>query len=130
MDISALVPELWRRYPFLEDEHLPVRLGGIKKDDVARWATAFNGDREQVYDAFGRYFALAFHQQRLPFAFCDAVMNDLEWIASNTDDRRPVLFLKVYFAFDAGEYHRAADRSDDPVATHTVPAIAAIVAGF
>jgi hypothetical protein len=130
MNIDALVPELWGRYPFLDDESLRVRLGGISEPDVELWAESFGGDRRQVYDALARYLAIAFHERKLPFAFCDAVMNDLEAVISNADDWRPDLFWSVYLAFDAGEYHRRADKSDDPVAEHTEPAIAEIVRGL
>ena len=127
MDFEALVPDLRRRYPFLNDESLRVRLGGIKEADVAAWAEQYGGERQRLYDEFARYLAVAFHEGRLSFAFCDAVMNDLEAVISTADDHRPDLFWQVYLAFDAGEYHRAGDKSDDPVADHTAPAIAAIV---
>ena len=127
MNFDALVAELWGRYPFLNHGSLPVRLGGIREPDVEQWASSFGGDRGQVYDAFARYLAVAFHHRKLPFAFCDAVMNDLEAVISNADDVRPDLFWSVYLAFDAGEYHRSNDKSDDPVAEHTEPAIAEIV---
>ena len=115
MNFDALVPELWGRYPFLNDDRLPVRLGGIRELDVEQWAASFGGDRGQVYNAFARYLALAFHQRKLPFALCDAIMNDLEAVISNADDVRPNFFWSVYLAFDAGEYHRRADKSDDPL---------------
>lgn len=35
MDFDALVPQLWQRYPFLDDESLRVRLSGIREADVA-----------------------------------------------------------------------------------------------
>jgi hypothetical protein len=126
VDIDALVPDLWRRYPFLEDESLRVRLGGIKESDVAFWSSEYGGDRQTVYVAFARYLAIAFHERRLPFAFCDAVMNDLQTIIAMADEPHPDLFWQVYLAFDAGEYHRREDKSDDPVAEHTEPAIADI----
>ena len=127
MNIDALVPELWRRYPFLDDESHRVRLDGISESDVDLWASGCGGDRGRVYDAFARYLAVAFHEQRLPFAFCDAVMNDLEGVIIRADDLRPDLFWQVFSAFDAGEFHRRKDKSDDPVAEHTEPAIAEIV---
>jgi hypothetical protein len=127
MNIDALVPELWGRYPFLEDESRPVRLGRIREPDIELWAAEYGGDREPVYDAFARYLALAFHQRELPFAFCDAVLNDLHTVITMADDVRPDLFWRVYLAFDAGEYHRNADKSDNPVAEYTEPAIADIV---
>jgi hypothetical protein len=127
MNIDALVPELWGRYPFLDDESLRVRLGGLGEPDVELWAAEYGGDRGLLYDAFARYLAVAFHQGKLPFAFCDAVLNDLHTVITMADDARPDLFLQAFLAFDAGEYYRRADGSDDPVAEHTRPAIADIV---
>jgi hypothetical protein len=127
MNIDALVPELWGRYPYLEDESLRVRLGGIREPDIERWAAEYGGERALLYDGFARYLAVAFHAGKLPFAFCDAVMNDLQTVISNADEAVPDLFWRVYLAFDAGEYHRTVDKSDDPVAEHTEPAIADIV---
>jgi hypothetical protein len=43
-------------------------------------------------------------------------------------DRWPDLLYEVYDAFDAGEYHRRPDRSDDPIAEFTNTSIATIVA--
>lgn len=130
MNIDVLVPELWQRYPFLDNEALRVRLGRIREADVAGWAAECGGERGRVYDEFARYLAVAFDEGRLPFAFCDAVMNDLEAVIAHAHDSRPDLFWQVYLAFDAGEYHRRDDRSDNPAAEHTKPAIAAIVANF
>lgn len=127
MNVEALIPSLWARYPFLEDESLSVRHGGIKEPDVERWAAECGRDRQSVYDGFARHLAIAFHRGELPFAFCDAVLNDLHEVITLADDARPNLFWRVFLAFDEGEYHRSADRSDDPVAEHTVPAIAQIV---
>ena len=128
--MELLVPELWQRYPFLDDESHQVRLGGIREADVARWAAEVGGERGKVYDEFARYLAVAFHERRLPFAFCDAVMNDLHAVIINADDIRPDLFWQVFLAFDAGEHHRRDDKSDDPEAEHTNPAIAAIIANL
>lgn len=128
MDIDALVPQLWQRYPFLDDENTRVELEGITEVEVARWAGEYDGNRGQVFDEFARHLAVAFHERRLPFAFCDAVMNDLHTVITNANDKRPDLFWKVFLAFDAGEFHRREDKSDDPVADHTHPAIAAIIA--
>ncbi len=130
MNIDMLVPELWQRYPFLDDKSLRVRLGGIREADVSDWAAESGGERATVYDEFARYLAVAFHEGRLPFAFCDAIMNDLDAVITTADDMRPALFWQVYLAFDAGEYHRRDDKSDDPVAEHTDPATAAIVANL
>ena len=130
MDIDALIPDLWKRYPFLDDDSLRVRLGGIRGEDVAEWASQEGVERAVIYDDFARYLALAFHNKRLPFAFCDAVMNDLDGVITHADDRRPDLFWDVYLAFDEGEYIHDGNRAEEPSATFTRPMIARIVAGF
>ena len=127
MNLDALIPELWRRYPFLDDESLDVRLGGIGEGDVSKWASAGSGDRGGVYNAFARYLAVAFHKGSLPFAFCDAVMNDLEAVILNANDVRPDFFWQVYLAFDGGEYARPGKPDEDPVEAYTRPQIASIV---
>ena len=40
----------------------------------------------------------------------------------------PSTFFEVFEAFDAGEVHRRADKSDDPVGELTNPEIASIIA--
>lgn len=124
MNIEVFTPELGRRYPFLDDETLRVRLGGIKDEDVAGWAREQGGTREAVYDAFAGNLARAFHEGVLPFAFCDAVMNDLHAVITNADDRRPDLFLRVFSAFDDGEYTLPDKPNEDPVEAYTRPQIA------
>jgi hypothetical protein len=49
MNIAALVPELWQRYRFLDNDNIRVKLGGINEADVARWAGEYegNGDRQR-----------------------------------------------------------------------------------
>ena len=127
MNIDALVGGLWSRYVSLEDEKVRARLGCIEEPDVELWAARYGGDHRLLYDALARYLAVAFHQGKLPFAFCDAVINDLHTVITIANDVRPDLFWRVFLAFDAGEYHRSADRSDDPIAEFTEPAIADIV---
>ena len=130
MEVEALIPELWQRYPFLDDERLPVRLGGIREKDVAEWACEDGVERAVIYDDFARYLALAFHENRLPFAFCDAVLNDLHAVIESADDMRPDLFWDVYLAFDEGEFYHDGNRAEEPSETFTRPMIARIVGTF
>jgi hypothetical protein len=128
MDILAA--ELQQRYASFIEERDGVRPGLITEADVDRWAAECGGDRGRVYDEVAHYLAVGYHERQLPFAFCDAVINDLHTVITNLDDMRPDLFWQVFTAFDEGEYHRRGDKSDDPVAEHTDPAIAAIVANL
>ena len=52
MNVDALVPELWQRYPFLDDENRRVKLEGVTEADVARWAGECGGKRGRVFDEF------------------------------------------------------------------------------
>lgn len=68
---------------------------------------------------------------------CDGIMNDLwgsvlDSIAGRPENSVPVPypFYDVFEAFDAGEYHRKTDKSDNPVAEHTDPMIAELLAKY
>lgn len=72
--------------------------------------------------------ARAYRDREIGYEVADAIINDLCGLFLDmTDDIGPP-FWDVYDAFDAGEYHRRADRTDDPVAEHTDPMIAEILA--
>ena len=45
-------------------------------------------------------------------------------------ERRAAAVFEIYEAFDAGEYHRKHDKTDDPVAEFTDPAIAKLALRF
>ena len=84
-------------------------------------------------DRFAARIARAYHAGELPYAVCDSIVGDLFGLLQalamdGVAHRWPALFQQVHDAFDAGAYHARADGSDDPVATYTDPAIAAIVA--
>lgn len=94
------------------------------------------GDGEDIaafLDRFAARLARAYHHGELSYAVCDSIACDLWalvqglWL-DGVAYRWPALFEQVFEAFDAGARHARADGSDDPVATHTDPAIAAIVA--
>ncbi|WP_028967329.1 hypothetical protein [Sphingomonas phyllosphaerae] len=84
-------------------------------------------------DRFAARLARAYHHGELSYAVCDSIAGDLWallqglWL-DGVAHRWPALFQQVHDAFEAGAYHARADGSDDPVATYTDPAIAAIVA--
>ena len=86
-------------------------------------------------DRFAARLARAHHHGELSYAVCDSIAGDLWgllqglWL-DGVAHRWPALFQQVHDAFDAGAYHARADGSDDPVATYTDPAIAAIVAAL
>lgn len=98
----------------------------VTHDDVVRWAGAL--DNHEFYNSAALQIARHYQEGLLTYGFCDRVMNDL-WNAvqagfTNDNNSVPEPFFQIYEAFDAGEYHRAKDKSDDPVADFTDPLIA------
>lgn len=71
--------------------------------------------------------ARAYQDNVVSYEAADDILNDL-W--SMFLDRLPEIwtpFYDIYCAFDAGEWHRRADATDDPVAEFTDPMIAEIL---
>ncbi|HEV7307417.1 hypothetical protein [Ensifer sp.] len=104
--------------------------GRVTHGDVVRWAGAL--DNWEFYNAAAAEIAGKYHHGVLTYVFCDGVMNDL-WSAvqegfGSGHNAPPQPFYDVYEAFDAGEYHRQEDGSDDPVADFTDPLIAELAA--
>jgi hypothetical protein len=119
-------------------DHLSARgdaAGGprFSDTDLARWGGDSEEDIAKFFDKIGREIALAYHSGQVSFSFCDLLVNDLFALVidrSRNDPQPPwpALFYEVYEAFDAGEWHRRDDKSDDPVEEYTNPAIDGIVA--
>lgn len=94
------------------------------------------GEAEDIaafLDRFAARLARAYHHGELSYAVCDSIACDLWGVVQGlwldgVAHRWPALFQQVFEAFDAGARHARADGADDPVATRTDPAIAAIVA--
>lgn len=107
----------------------PIRL---TLGDINRWAGAFN--QWNFYNSTALEIAKGYHRGELSYTFCIGVMNDL-WSGVQegfgpSKNEMPEPFFEVYEAFDAGEYHRKPDRSDDPAAEFTDPAIAELATRF
>jgi hypothetical protein len=101
--------------------------------DLDRWANARGLSISDFLDSIGVEIARRYQARERSFDFCDSLVNDLQAelvirMASNEDVRQPDVFIEVYLAFDAGEFHRLADQSDDPIADFTDPLIDAFVA--
>lgn len=102
----------------------------ISPDDVIGWSGSL--ENSEFYNAVSLDLAREYHAGNLSYTVCDGIINDL-WKAAKSgafgwgqaEAQEP--FYGVYLAFDAGEYYRTADRSDDPVALYTDPLIAEIV---
>lgn len=73
--------------------------------------------------------ARKFQAGAISYIVCGVVMNDL-WsifIVGSQEGAIPSPFYEIYEAFDAGEYYRTEDHSDDPAQDHTVPMIEEIL---
>ena len=108
------------------------RTGSPNQDDVARWTERSVEAEIDFYNEVAAELARGYAEQRYSFTFCDTVVNGCFGTLVAGQMRRPqppwpMLFQRVYEAFDAGEYHRRPDKSDDPEAEHTAPLIATIV---
>ena len=111
------------------DEHGYTRVDEI---DVELWANRLDLSVSIFLDQMGELIARKYHSGNLTFEFCNSLVNDLwgvliERVHMPGEIAWPDLFHEVYEAFDAGEYHRTSDQSDDPIADFTDPLIAVIV---
>jgi hypothetical protein len=103
----------------------------ISKADIARWTGGSADDECKFYDLLARLLARGYHEQRYTFEFCDQVVNELyDLVLKLPSPPSPDLFWHVFAAFDAGEFHREPDMSDDPIADFTDPEIANIVSNL
>ena len=101
----------------------------LSAHDLERWIEIVGSTRREAYNAIARQLAIGFHEDRLPFWFCDAVVIAVvgfvyDDFASHGEDAWPRFFNEVYLAFDAGEVGRTGE---DPVEKYTRPMIAKIV---
>lgn len=82
---------------------------------------------EVTFNLFFTRIAYLYNQRRVNYEFCDLLINAAygEWLFSHdvVSVGFPPMFLQVYEAFDAGEYHRKDDMSDDPIAEFTNPLV-------
>ena len=81
----------------------------------------------KTFNHFGTHLAKMYNQGTLTYEFCDTAINiaweDWNKIFNLGNEVIPPDFFEVYEAFDAGEYYRKDDKSDNPVAEHTDPLI-------
>src|SRR5690242_9837119 len=104
----------------------------LTQDDVARWTDGAVVAEERLYDDMAAELARGYAERRYSFEFCDGAVNALYGVVIEGQLRTPQppwppLFNRVFEAFDAGEYHRHDDKTDDPVAEHTDRMIATIL---
>lgn len=99
----------------------------VSDEDMSRWICG--GCSDAFFHAIALLVAKKFHAAGTTYLEADHCINALNWFYLEHCDFAPVYpFWDVYLAFDAGEYFRTEDHSDDPVAEHTVPLIKAFLA--
>jgi hypothetical protein len=87
----------------------------VSKEVIETWTINLSVSRSDLYDSIALYLAHAFHEQRFPFIFCDAIVNDIAGMIFSSQQELPDLFWDVFLAFDAGEYSRSRNRNENPV---------------
>ncbi len=103
------------------------------RNDINKWARERGLSLPDFLDRIGFEIADRYQAGQHTFQFCDSLVNDLwcaliELVVKNDDLRWPDDFYEVYEAFDAGEFHRLPDKSDDPESDFTKPLVAAFLA--
>jgi hypothetical protein len=126
VDAVQIIAELQRRYALDWEGQAPV------EEDIAAWTGESVEEEVTLYNNLGAELARGYDEKRYSFAFCDTVVNQLYALMISKQHADPPppwpkLFFRVYEAFDAGEMHRRADKSDDPISELTNPEIAEIV---
>jgi hypothetical protein len=97
--------------------------------DVMIWAGSTSNP--EFYNSIALRIAEQYSCGALTYEVCDHIVNDLWQVVQDCyiplHNAVPDMFYDVFLAFDAGEYHRTADLSDDPVAKYTKPMIEEIL---
>jgi hypothetical protein len=124
--IPGLFEELERRVsrwvakPHLHTDH-----------EISALARSFSATVGHIFDQSAAFLAVHYANGTSSFEVCDAAINHLFGDAlAERFDYRGTLFYEVYLAFDAGEYHRASDRSNNLELEHTRTRIDAIVSKY
>jgi hypothetical protein len=121
-----VITELQRRYALDWNQQAP------DQEDIAGWTDGSLEAESTFYDSVAAELARGYFERRYSFDFCDAVVNQFYALMISKQHLDPPppwpkLFWRVFEAFDAGECHRLADKSDDPIAEFTDSEIAEIV---
>ncbi len=99
----------------------------VRENDVLRYAGSMSN--HEFYNKISLKIATKYLEGSLSYDIGDAIMNDLFGITIKFDvENTASPFFEVYLAFDAGEFHRRADRSDNPEADYTRPMLEELIA--
>ncbi len=100
--------------------------------DLSKWSTDLKLSSSDFLNQIGLEIAKRYHAKELSFEFCNSLINYLwgdmlELTLEEKSFQWPSVFHDVYEAFDAGEFRRSSDKTDDPITEFTNPEIASIV---
>jgi len=103
--------------------------------EFKHFAMSYEEDPAKAFDALSISVARRFSAGALTYEAADQIMNGVYGYAvkraMKLNEVLPSLMLRVYEAFDAGEYvHRGDSREVDPVAKYTRPAIQELLREF
>jgi len=126
LDISSVIFEIQRRYAVDWEDQAPTEA------DLLAWSGGSWLAQALLYDQIAAQLAVGYHEKRYSFEFCDEIVNHLYGImigqqAGDSPPPWPKLFIRVFEAFDAGEFASPHLPPHDPVKTYTDPEIAEIV---
>ena len=99
----------------------------ITDEQILSWANGM--DLYDFYNFSGIEIAREFQRDPKNYPKLDAIINDI-WasvLRNLCGERVPEPFFQIYEAFDAGEFHRLSEKSDNPVLEFTAPMIADIL---
>jgi hypothetical protein len=118
-ELNAIYAERSEQRPFFGSE--------LTESDIVRWCGYLGKSRADLYDQIALRVARGFHENELDFTLCDAIVNHVHQVIISSDESRPVLFWRVFGAFDEGEYYHDNNRDEDPEEVYTRPQIARFV---
>lgn len=102
----------------------------ITENEIQRWSVLSAQSRTVMFDQIATYLARSFHNSKLSFESCNAIMNDIYGVIISAGESPPALFLEIYLAFDEGEHYHNDRRDEDPALVYTRSRIAQILEGL
>jgi hypothetical protein len=99
----------------------------LTREEVASLCAATDSDVNAALDALAREVASRYLQGTTRFTVADTLMNDLFTHAAFHSNLPPT-FMRVYEAFDQGEYRHEGDKGGvDGEAVYTRPMLSALI---
>ncbi|BBU54535.1 hypothetical protein KU6B_08000 [Mameliella alba] len=92
----------------------------IEPELIEHWAG--NLRNHQFYNSVALMITEKYAAGLLSYRTCDCIMSDLwrAWLSGfESGTMVPDPFYEIFEAFDAGEYHRSPEKTDDSVKDHT-----------